>query len=238
MSAFQSTRPRGARLRDKVKWFVSYGFQSTRPRGARPSTSYARAGILRFNPRAHAGRDWGPYIMPCPDKRFNPRAHAGRDSLLSCMAQQQYSFNPRAHAGRDECLQVWGDTHWSFNPRAHAGRDLQGDVETYAPVAFQSTRPRGARQGRLATTPADNLVSIHAPTRGATISYKTKASLAFCFNPRAHAGRDFVLLCFVRVVRVSIHAPTRGATWPLVRHTLCYFWHYPNPNRALLFRMG
>ena len=75
---------------------------------------------------------------------------------------------------------------------------------------FQSTRPRGARlSSKTKSTP--NPVSIHAPTRGATL--KTLLSAPYsCFNPRAHAGRDFsALRCFCIVV-VSIHAPTRGAT--------------------------
>jgi len=55
--------------------------------------------------------------------------------------------------------------------------------------AFQFTRPRGAR--RLTVIGGDNRqgVSIHAPTRGATVP------------PGA-------CQCY----RVSIHAPTRGAT--------------------------
>ena len=53
-----------------------------------------------------------------------------------------------------------------FNPRAHGGRDW-----THCPLPivwrFQSTRPRGAR---LPTKNglSDTLVSIHAPTGGAT----------------------------------------------------------------------
>ena len=98
------------------------------------------------------------------------------------------SFNPRAHAGRDLGIILIGQTELSFNPRAHAGRD------TYEVLSFRN-----------------NLVSIHAPTRGATIHVLPylglfrfqstrprgarrliRASLmGFSgFNPRAHAGRD------------------------------------------------
>nr|AGS52455.1 hypothetical protein [uncultured bacterium contig00101] len=34
------------------------------------------------------------------------------------------------------------------------------------------------------------LVSIHAPTRGATRNQPKKEKKAISFNPRAHAGRD------------------------------------------------
>ena len=58
------------------------------------------------------------------------------------------------------------------------------------PATFQSTRPRGARRALLVHGHAQHIVSIHAPTRGATSV------------PCLHQ----------RKVRVSIHAPTRGAT--------------------------
>ena len=36
------------------------------------------------------------------------------------------------------------------------------------------------------------IVSIHAPTRGATASDGLTRKDRECFNPRAHAGRDFM----------------------------------------------
>ena len=127
---------------------------------------------------------------------------------------------------------------------------------------FQSTRPRGARrrcrpEGHLAQ------VSIHAPTWGATgrageheeepqfQSTRPRgarqrptvcSTTSYCFNPRAHVGRDFraCLLCVpmpmfqstrprgarhatnahaISMRDVSIHAPTWGAT---VRTHLIY----------------
>ncbi len=96
-----------------------------------------------------------------------------------------------------------------FNPRAHAGRDEREQQERPR-ATFQSTRPRGARHDRP-PIPAERTVSIHAPTRGATVLI-TLIFNFLCFNPRAHAGRDgndpHQLLAFL----VSIHAPTRGAT--------------------------
>ena len=56
-------------------------------------------------------------------------------------------------------------------------------------------------------------VSIHAPTRGATISKQDKEWTKLGFNSRAHKGRDSDVTkgCDGRA-EVSIHAPTRGAT--------------------------
>ncbi len=122
-----------------------------------------------------------------------------------------------------------------FNPRAHAGRDPQLKPMRRDFSQFQSTRPRGARPLLVGPDQQHGRVSIHAPTRGATIKAARKSVRAACFNPRAHAGRDAVhrlarhrhgwfqstrprgarRLLVDRVQRraaVSIHAPTRGAT--------------------------
>ena len=55
---------------------------------------------------------------------------------------------------------------------------------------FQSTHPRGVRRMQMSKVKLPKIVSIHAPTRGATDNHKDE----------------------LRQVMVSIHAPTRGAT--------------------------
>jgi len=55
----------------------------------------------------------------------------------------------------------------SFNPRAHAGRDAE-----------------------LCDMGGMSVVSIHAPTQGATYYRRSACRLCDGFNPRAHAGRD------------------------------------------------
>ena len=81
---------------------------------------------------------------------------------------------------------------------------------------------------------AEILVSIHAPTWGATRAdcwlsglnrfqstrprgarrdaLTSPTLVKSSFNPRAHVGRDLVYFLFVPLQRVSIHAPTWGAT--------------------------
>ena len=79
------------------------------------------------------------------------------------------------------------------------------------------------------------LVSIHAPTQGATCARRLRATRIGCFNPRTHTGCDFLAVgllpntglfqsthphgvrpfLFIQnfiFMSVSIHAPTRGAT--------------------------
>ena len=83
------------------------------------------------------------------------------------------------------------------------------------------------------------LVSIHAPTRGATVASlpSSNSSVGFqsthphgvrpylshspsqplpCFNPRTHTGCDTPFIFYKLVISVSIHAPTRGATFIIV----------------------
>ena len=78
---------------------------------------------------------------------------------------------------------------------------------------FQSTHPRrvrlqGACQGFNAS-----IVSIHAPTQGATTSPNGRRRSTQRFNPRTHAGCDHRSAARCHCGRgVSIHAPTQGAT--------------------------
>ena len=55
-------------------------------------------------------------------------------------------------------------------------------------------------------------ISIHAPTRGATMWHWRALEECFNFNPRSHKGSDAAHR--IKAVRyaISIHAPTRGAT--------------------------
>ena len=120
-----------------------------------------------FNPRAHAGRDRFIVIPNFIRKRFNPRAHAGRDVVIYTKFLTPYNVSihaptrgattktsqtglrhrfqsTRPRGARLKLKALWQNP-LSFNPRAHAGRDKVPAVLEVGPV-----------------------VSIHAPTRGAT----------------------------------------------------------------------
>ena len=56
-----------------------------------------------------------------------------------------------------------------FNPRTHTGCDSLTGYQKFI-----------------------SLVSIHAPTRGATFNYTNKNTARLCFNPRTHTGCDIV----------------------------------------------
>ena len=120
-------------------------------------------------------------------------------------------FNPRTHTGCDASASTLTRKVQSFNPRTHTGCDVDASIINIIPILFQSTHPHGVRPNSQPDTEklqsfnprthtgCDTFglfivhakqVSIHAPTRGATLP------CAIPMQPHL----------------VSIHAPTRGAT--------------------------
>ena len=79
---------------------------------------------------------------------------------------------------------------WDFNPRSHEGSDAEGRTTGNTVDIFQSTLPRGERPspGHMEITRGD--ISIHAPTRGATIALSVFSVPVRNFNPRSHEGSD------------------------------------------------
>ena len=75
---------------------------------------------------------------------------------------------------------------------------------------------RGATVQQTATADVKR-ISIHAPTRGATGAELDKACEEIHFNPRSHERSDQNPGSLVNSATISIHAPTRGATT-----TLCH----------------
>ena len=59
-----------------------------------------------------------------------------------------------------------------------------------SPTLFQSTLPRRERLLPIAIMPRPHMVSIHAPTQGATGARVSVKSSLYRFNPRSHAGSD------------------------------------------------
>ncbi len=100
-------------------------------------------------------------------------------------------FNPRTHTGCDINARSNDVDNRSFNPRTHTGCDFLSSVLLTIKSMFQSTHPHGVRLMFFTFTDIFPYVSIHAPTRGATVTSQISITSRFI---------------------VSIHAPTRGAT--------------------------
>ena len=102
------------------------------------------------------------------------------------------------------------------------------------PTLFQSTLPRGERlqcslpfrlrhlhfnpRSREGSDRAShavhrlNVISIHAPARGATPAPSLRMPRLSYFNPRSREGSDFASFHAFFKPEISIHAPARGAT--------------------------
>ena len=100
-------------------------------------------------------------------------------------------FNPRSHEGSDNSRVTPAFYIMDFNPRSHEGSDERRLINEH-----------------------DNLISIRAPTRGATIRFDVCYFLDAYFNPRSHEGSDLLHGIPLFDTDISIRAPTRGATLP------------------------
>ena len=79
---------------------------------------------------------------------------------------------------------------------------------------LQNFNPRSYKRSDLRKTkaPAMLIISIHAPTRGATTHPYRNRSYCYNFNPRSYKRSDSHSSIPIPFIFISIHAPTRGAT--------------------------
>ena len=93
---------------------------------------------------------------------------------------------------------------------------------------FQSTHLQEVRHCLRKYSCNRWIVSIHAPTRGATKHTVFWNAHQVGFNPRTYKRCDVCETRHIRMILVSIHAPTRGATITWSRGIWC--WSCFNPR--------
>ena len=143
---------------------------------------------------------------------FNPRSHERSDEIAPTVPPVGIYFNPRSHE-RSDFLQLGQILDFfDFNPRSHERSDK--DLK----ITFVSSG-----------------ISIHAPTRGATVlllacnilyrfqstlpreerlsSYEVKASRGIISIHAPTRGATVLQKSNILYIIISIHAPTRGATF-------------------------
>ena len=201
-TAFPPARPGGGR------------FQFTRPRGARRSQAQLAARRLRFNSRAHGGRDVSSYSFGRPSPVSIHAPTGGATAARSTRSPAALFQFTRPRGARPHSATPPPIIYACFNSRAHGGRDLPRAqlgghlvVSIHAPTGgataaadallqipeFQFTRPRGARLAHIGEQAVKVSVSIHAPTGGATGSSTPKAkSRKFQFT-RPRGARPYGL---------------------------------------------
>ena len=102
--------------------------------------------------------------------------------------------------------------HRNFNPRSHERSDSSGISPCVYRSTFQSTLPREERQRLDRLVFSVRLISIHAPTRGATdVSERVIKLLIISIHAPTRGATVPGCLCPC-YTGISIHAPTRGAT--------------------------
>ena len=187
---FQSTHPHGVRPRTLIKGICPLEFQSTHPHGVRHEFGVALVGIAHVSIHAPTRGATLPHYKGKVQKNgFNPRTHTGCDGCwwVVCVWGSVSIHAPT----RGATLKIDGIKMPCLFQSTHPHGVRQSNREMITGEAkFQSTHPHGVRPAVLRGAVRLKVVSIHAPTRGATIS----------------------ICLFVFPLRVSIHAPTRGAT--------------------------
>ena len=190
-------------------------FQSTHPHGVRQSQIEFYVELTKVSIHAPTRGATHPEFQKNVDDLVSIHAPTRGATVLSRSGiRPMVSFNPRTHTGCDlgnthkrfgYCVSIHAPTRGAtkpktfryfvprgFNPRTHTGCDLR--ISRHRPstvLSFQSTHPHGVRRYVIRRILRRAVVSIHAPTRGATAIRTASRSIP----------------------PVSIHAPTRGATY-------------------------
>ena len=147
----------------------------------------------------------------------------------------KFYFNPRSREGSDPTLDSKNLCNHPFQSTLPRGERRKIERRWHGRKRFQSTLPRGERRDLSEIIPPKEIISIHAPARGATTKWahhlfsdafqstlprgeRRTSSLdnplsISDFNPRSREGSDRLFpSCIVMLKSISIHAPARGAT--------------------------
>ena len=120
-------------------------FQSTHPRGVRLRPESLNSASLDFNPRTHVGCDL--HIIPSHLVR-EISIHAPTWGATPCLCSHRSGIPISIHAPTwgATCSQGLQGIHdRNFNPRTHVGCDFRCHKDKASPEIFQSTHPRGVR---------------------------------------------------------------------------------------------
>ena len=139
---------------------------------------------------------------------FNPRSRGGSDYQCLKPVFTFYNFNPRSCVGSDHTVK---EVHHSAEISTRAPRGERRAGNGFAPCTnwlFQSTLPRGERHGICPELLMAMIISIHAPTWGATLyQLQHGQSRLILIRTTARGATASTLPSFL-FHRISIHAPT------------------------------
>ena len=169
---------------------VKVGFQSTLPRRERHMFSFLVWDFERFNPRSREGSDDLSGRYGSSSKRsFNPRSREGSDQrVCGCCRTHLVSIHAPAKGATIFLRLVYYQKVVSIHAPAKGATKMKSrkwktllfqstlprrerrraSGSRAADLLFQSTLPRRERRMSLETSSQRQLVSIHAPAKGAT----------------------------------------------------------------------
>ena len=145
-----------------------YGVSIHAPtRGATPTGGIRVIVAIRFNPRTHTGCDPAATYNSGNTTMFqSTHPHGVRPPISKARPKKSEFQSTHPHGVRLHSLLQRESYQDCFNPRTHTGCDDSASTAVHAAI-----------------------VSIHAPTRGATGSSGTLCGSGG-FNPRTHTGCD------------------------------------------------
>ena len=146
---FQSTLPREERHMTVQLHPHRRRFQSTLPREERPSLYLLGAHLHNFNPRSHERSDSQQSELITMLRISIHAPTRGATQVVVARVIYRFNFNPRSHERSDGATATFDYHSTYFNPRSHERSDLHPGT--------------GLRH---------KIISIHAPTRGATYTIK------------------------------------------------------------------
>ena len=187
---FQSTHPQGVRRRIIQITQINSIFQSTHPQGVRLLLYAIFNNATKISIHAPTrGATYSAQLYQA-SRIFQSTHPQGVRHNAAVAENKRLDISihaPTRGATHNYLRQPSCKKH--FNPRTHKGCDLTKSF-FIALTAFQSTHPQGVRPSKIIDNIYNTLISIHAPTRGAT-PYVAISPMYWT---------------------ISIHAPTRGAT--------------------------
>ena len=100
----------------------------------------------------------------------------------------------------------------NFNPRSHERSDQTRAKDQERKLLISIHAPTRGATATNTCKAKYRVISIHAPTRGATALIRAFTAIFQHFNPRSHERSDQATNLNSTHKEISIHAPTRGAT--------------------------
>ena len=182
---------------------------------ARGATSFILcciAHILDFNPRSREGSD--PIIaqMQCHIILFQSSLPRGERPDRRAGAQYPDDFNPRSREGSDVSDGGAVPANFNFNPRSREGSDMKRLWSVFTDDMISILAPARGATVLLNRSGLHTRISILAPARGATYGYEPQSRQLIISILAPARGATQLLSLFFQLFQISILAPARGAT--------------------------